>query len=188
MTVNHVSKIFSEMAANFARLSQMEPEVILAAELIATRLKAGGKVFFCGNGGSAADAQHLAAELIGRFMLERAPLSAWALTVNTSALTAIGNDYTYDDVFSRQLRGLGRSGDVLVGISTSGNSRNIIRTIEAAREMDIAVIGLTGETGGIMAALCDVCLKVPSVSTPRIQEMHIAVGHLICELVEADCA
>ena len=188
MTPERISQIFSEMSANFARLPQMGPQVVSAAELISTRLRAGGKVFFCGNGGSAADAQHLAAELVGRFLLEREPLSAWALTVNTSALTAIGNDYSYDDVFSRQLRGLGRPGDVLVGISTSGNSRNIIRAIEAAREMDIVVIGMTGETGGDMAALCDVSLKVPSASTPRIQEMHIAIGHLICELVEADCA
>lgn len=188
MAIDRISHTLSEMADNFARLSQVEPQVAAAAKLITTSLKAGGKVFFCGNGGSAADAQHLAAELLGRFLLERAPLSAWALTVNTSALTAIGNDYTFDDVYSRQLQGLGKEGDVLVGISTSGNSRNIIRTIEAAREMNIAVIGMTGETGGKMASLCDVCISVPSVSTPRIQEMHIAVGHLICELVEADCA
>lgn len=188
MKTERLTQTIVEMADNFAKLRQMEPRIIEAVELITTRLKAGGKVFFCGNGGSAADAQHLAAELVGRFMLERAPLSAWALTVNTSALTAIGNDYTYDDVFSRQLRGLGSAGDVLVGISTSGNSRNIIRTIEAAKEMGIHVIGMTGETGGAMAAICDICLRVPSDSTPRIQEMHIAVGHIICELVEAECA
>ena len=188
MTTERTTQILSEMAGNFAKLHQMEPQIAAAVELIATRLKAGGRIFFCGNGGSAADAQHLAAELVGRFMLERAPLSAWALTVNTSALTAIGNDYSYDDVFSRQLRGLGNAGDVLMGISTSGNSRNVIRAIEAAREIKINVFGMTGETGGAMAAICDVCLKVPSTSTPRIQEMHIAVGHIICELVEAKCA
>lgn len=188
MTTERLTQILSEMTSNSAKLHQMEPQIADAVKLITTRLKAGGKVFFCGNGGSAADAQHLAAELVGRFMLERAPLSAWALTVNTSALTAIGNDYSYDDIFSRQLRGLGSAGDVLVGISTSGSSRNVIRTMEAAKEMKIDVIGMTGETGGSMASLCDVCLMVPSTSTPRIQEMHIAIGHIICELVEAECA
>ena len=143
---------------------------------------------FCGNGGSAADAQHLAAELMGRFMIDRAPLPAMALTVNSSAMTAIANDYSYEEVFDRQLRGIGRSGDVLVAISTSGNSGNVVRAIEAAREINILTIGLTGESGGRMGNLCDICIRVPSASTPRIQEMHIAVGHCLCELVEAALA
>jgi D-sedoheptulose 7-phosphate isomerase len=122
---------------------------------------------------------------MGRFMRDRAPLPALALTVNTSALTAISNDYSYEDVFERQLRGLGRKGDVLVGLSTSGNSRNVVLALKTARTMSIATIGLTGTGGGAMAELCDVCIGVPSTSTPRIQEMHIAVGHAICEVVEA---
>jgi D-sedoheptulose 7-phosphate isomerase len=122
---------------------------------------------------------------MGRFMIDRAPLAAMALNVNTSTITAIGNDYSYDEIFERQLRGIGRAGDVLIALSTSGNSRNVVRAIEAAREIGIATIGLTGEAGGAMSNLCDICIRVPSSSTPRIQEMHIAVGHSICEWVEA---
>jgi D-sedoheptulose 7-phosphate isomerase len=147
-------------------------------------LRGGGKVLFCGNGGSAADAQHLAAELMGRFLRDRAPLAAVALTVDTSALTAIGNDYAFDEVFARQLRGLGRPGDALVAISTSGNSANVLKALAVAREAGIVTVGLTGASGGRMAGLCDLCIRVPATRTDRIQEMHIAVGHLICGLVE----
>lgn len=142
------------------------------------------KVLFCGNGGSAADAQHLAAEFSGRFYKDRAPLPSEALHVNTSYLTAVGNDYGFDFVYSRLLKGSGAAGDILFGLSTSGNSINIIKAFETAKEMGITCIGLTGLTGGKMALLSDILINVPSNITPRIQECHITIGHIICELVE----
>ena len=145
----------------------------------------GGKVLFCGNGGSAADAQHLAAELSGRFYFDRKPLAAEALHVNTSYLTAVANDYSYDMIYARLVEGMGKKGDVLVGLSTSGNSKNIIKAFEKANEMGISTVGLTGESGGLMKPLCTYLLNVPSTDTPRIQEVHILLGHIICELVEA---
>jgi D-sedoheptulose 7-phosphate isomerase len=151
---------------------------------VARSMTAGGALLVCGNGGSAADAQHIAAELTGRFFRDRRPLPALALHGNTSSLTAIGNDYGYDEVFAREVAAHGREGDVLLAISTSGNSRNIVRAIEAAREQRMTVIGLTGANGGKMHDLCDICLHVPSSSTPRIQECHILIGHTICELLE----
>jgi D-sedoheptulose 7-phosphate isomerase len=179
----------SSVSKNFEALAELEPSVLAASELIKTTLRAGHKVIFCGNGGSAADSQHLAAELIGRFAFDRAPLAALALTVDTSALTAIGNDYSYDEIFARQLRGIGKAGDVLVGISTSGNSKNVLRALEVARDIGVATIGFTGKLGGAMRQLCDVCIAVPSTKTNHIQEMHIAVGHVICGTVEQDlCA
>lgn len=155
-----------------------------AAALIEQSLRAGGKIHFCGNGGSAADAQHLAAELSGRFYFDRPPLNAEALHCNTSYLTAVGNDYGYDHVFSRLLRGTGRRGDVLVGISTSGNSRNILEAYRVAQELGIHIVSLTGQTGGKMRDCGGLLLNVPSTDTPRIQESHIMLGHIICELVE----
>ncbi len=146
--------------------------------------KADKKVLFCGNGGSAADAQHLAAELSGRFYLDRKPLFAEALHVNTSYLTAVANDYSYDEIFARLILANGRAGDVLVAISTSGNSGNIVRAIETARGIGMTTIGLTGQDGGKMKNLCTYLVNVPSNDTPRIQEAHILVGHIICELVE----
>jgi D-sedoheptulose 7-phosphate isomerase len=145
----------------------------------------GHKVLFCGNGGSAADAQHLAAELSGRFHQDRAPLNAEALHVNTSYLTAVANDYSFDEVYSRILRGTGQEGDVLIAISTSGNSKNILRALETAREMGIITVGMTGKTGGKMKDLCDLLINVPSNDTPRIQESHIMIGHIICEYIES---
>jgi len=175
---------FHEAEQNFATLKGNVGPVVAAARMIESGLSAGGKVMFCGNGGSAADAQHLAAELMGRFLADRAPMASLALTVDTSALTAIGNDYGFGQVFARQVRGLGRKGDILVGISTSGNSENIVTAFEAAREIGIGVIALTGGGGGRMAPLADVLINAPSLSTPRIQELHIAIGHTICELIE----
>ncbi|HEV7369536.1 MAG TPA: D-sedoheptulose 7-phosphate isomerase [Arenibaculum sp.] len=172
------------IAENFRRLAAEASSVARAADLLVGALRGGGKVMFCGNGGSAADAQHLAAELMGRFLRDRAPLAAVALTVDTSALTAIGNDYSFDEVFARQIRGLGRPGDALVAISTSGNSANVLEALAVARAAGIATVGLTGASGGRMAELCDLCIRVPAARTDRIQEMHIAVGHLICGLVE----
>jgi len=143
------------------------------------------KVLFCGNGGSAADAQHLATELSGRFYLKRAPLFAEALTTNTSFLTAVGNDYNFDTIFARGVTAKGKEGDALIAISTSGNSKNVIKAIKAAKDKNMLTIGLTGETGGKMVGLCDYLIQIPSTDTPRIQEAHILVGHIICELVEA---
>lgn len=164
--------------------SEFVEKISNAAEIIIRALKNGNKIFFCGNGGSAADAQHLAAELLGKFYIDREPLPAIALTTNTSILTAIGNDYSYDEIFVRQLKGLGISGDVLVGISTSGNSKNVIKAMEYAKKAGIKTIALTGKTGGIMKEYADVLLNVPSTDTPRIQEAHILIGHIICEIVE----
>ena len=165
-------------------LPSLAAAVSNAIDLIYSSLASAGQLFIAGNGGSAADAQHIAAELTGRFLLERQPFRAMALHGNTSALTAIGNDYGYEQVFARELLAHARPGDVFMAISTSGNSQNLLRAIEAARQCKIHVIGLTGESGGQMAAKCDLCLCVPSKSTARIQEMHITIGHAICEILE----
>lgn len=142
------------------------------------------KVLFCGNGGSAADAQHLAAEFSGRFYTDRDPLFAEALHVNTSYLTAVANDYSYDVVYSRLVKGMGRKGDVLIAFSTSGNSTNIIKAVEQAKELGMITIGFTGTSGGKMKNLCEYLINVPSTDTPRIQESHILLGHIICQLAE----
>ena len=152
--------------------------------MITASLRDGGKIHFCGNGGSAADAQHLAAELSGRFYFDRPVLPADALHCNTSYLTAVGNDYGYDMIFARLISGLGQKGDILVGISTSGNSANILQAFEVCREKGVRTIAMTGATGGRMKALADLLINIPSTDTPRIQEAHITVGHIICELVE----
>ena len=152
--------------------------------LIAKAFTEGNKVLFCGNGGSAADAQHLAAEFSGRFYTDRDPLPSEALHCNSSYMTAVANDYGYDVVYSRLVKGMGRPGDVLVALSTSGNSVNIINALAQARKIGMISVGLTGETGGKMRALCDHLINVPSNDTPRIQESHIMIGHIICQLVE----
>lgn len=149
-------------------------------------LKRGNKLLFAGNGGSAADAQHWAGELVSRFNFDRPGLAGIALTTDTSILTAIGNDYGYDYVFARQIEALGHKGDLLFAISTSGNSKNIVRAIHAARDAGIAVIGFTGQGGGAMAELCDICLRMPTQETPKIQECHEVLGHLICGLIESE--
>jgi D-sedoheptulose 7-phosphate isomerase len=158
--------------------------VAQVAMQIVKSLRAGGKVLFFGNGGSAADAQHLAAEFTGRYLKERRALPALALNANTSSLTAIGNDYGFDFVFARQLEALGQAGDVAVGISTSGNSRNVLRALEVAKSKSIYTVALTGISGGSMKAVADCTLCMPSDETPRIQECHVLTGHLICEIVE----
>lgn len=155
-----------------------------AVKLIVTCFRNGGRVYFCGNGGSAADAQHLAAEFSGRFYFDRPVLPADALHGNTSYLTAVANDYGYDKVFARLISGLGREGDILVGLSTSGNSENILRAFEVCREKGVRTIALTGASGGKMKELADLLINIPATDTPRIQEAHITVGHIICELVE----
>lgn len=167
-------------------LGALDPQVQDAGQRLAAVLSAGGKLMFCGNGGSAADCQHLASELTGRFVKDRRPLAGLALTTDSSALTCIGNDYSFDDVFARQVQGLGRAGDALVAISTSGNSGNVIRAVEAARTMGIYTVGLLGRDGGKLGALCDNSIVVPHAGTARIQEAHLLIGHTLCGLIEAE--
>src|SRR5205814_6876888 len=175
-------RVSAELSVTVARESS---GVIFEAALLITRcLRNGGKVLFFGNGGSAADAQHLAAEFVGRFVRERAGLPAIALTTDSSILTAVGNDYGFDRVFARQLEALGRAGDVAIGISTSGNSPNVLEGIKAAKRERLTTIGLSGKDGGMLAKEADLTITISSSSTARIQECHIAVGHLLCELTE----
>jgi len=182
--VDRIKAIWNEHMEIAKALPDLAPDVSQAVDIIYSALAAGGQLLIAGNGGSAADAQHIAAELTGRFLLERKPFRALALHVNTSSLTAIGNDYGFEHVFARELSAHARPGDVLLAITTSGNSANILRAIEAARKGKVAVIGLTGESGGKMRGACDLCLCVPSKSTARIQEMHITIAHAMCELLE----
>jgi len=182
--LERINAIWDEHLRVARTLPTFASTVSRAVDLIYSSMVAGGQLLIAGNGGSAADAQHIAAEFTGRFLLERQPYRALALHVNTSSLTAIGNDYGFEHVFARELSAHARPGDVLLAITTSGNSQNILHAIEAARKSKVAVIGLTGESGGKMRAECDLCLCVPSKSTARIQEMHITISHAICELVE----
>lgn len=168
----------------FSTLSSLAESVENASTLISDSLRRGNKLMLCGNGGSAADSQHLAAEFTGRLIKDRKPLAAMALSTDTSALTCIANDYSFDEVFSRQILGLGRSGDCLLAISTSGNSKNVIRAVQTARSLDILVVGMLGHNGGLLAQMCDVAINVSSKTTARIQEAHILIGHAICGIVE----
>ena len=169
-------------------LANIETVKIIAkiAEAIVEAYRRGKKVILFGNGGSAGDAQHIAAEFVGKYYLERAPLPAIALTVNTSSLTAIGNDYSFAQVFAKQLEALGEAGDVAIGISTSGNSENVLEALRVAKTKGLITIGFTGEEGGKLKDVVDYCLHIPSNDTPRIQEGHITVGHIICEVVERE--
>jgi D-sedoheptulose 7-phosphate isomerase len=184
--MDKIKAIWNEHLEVARALPKLASEVSRAVDMIRASLDAGGKLLIAGNGGSAADAQHIAAELTGRFVRERKALPAIALHSNTSALTAIGNDYGYEQVFARELSAHARPGDVLLAISTSGGSKSILRAIEEARQKKVAVIGLTGESGGKMREVCDLCLCVASNTTARIQEMHITIGHTICELLEEE--
>jgi D-sedoheptulose 7-phosphate isomerase len=160
-------------------------ELIHEAALACIRvLKSGGKIILFGNGGSAADAQHIAAELIGRYLRDRRALAAIALTTNASSLTAIANDYNYEEIFSRQIEAIGCKGDLAIGISTSGNSKNVIRALSAAKKKGLVTVGMTGSSGGKLRDETDYCLCIPSEQTPRIQEAHIVVGHVLCEIIE----
>ncbi len=181
-----IEAIWAEHLAVARLLQPLAGEVAAAADLITRALANGGRLLTAGNGGSAADAQHIAAELIGRFLKDRAPLRALALHGNASALTAIGNDYGFEQIFVREVQAHGRAGDVLLVISTSGNSPNILKAAATAKALGLAVIGLTGETGGDLRAACDLCVCIPSRVTPRIQEMHALIGHTLCQLVEAN--
>jgi D-sedoheptulose 7-phosphate isomerase len=179
-----VEKAVADNAETARAVAALADEIVQAASIVVAALGAGGQVLLCGNGGSAADAQHLAAELSGRYLRERSPWPAIALHANTSALTAIANDYGFEEVFARQVAAHGRAGDALIAISTSGASPNVLRAIETAREIGMSVIGLSGGHPGRMAEGCDVCLAVAGSSTPRVQEGHILAGHVICGLVE----
>jgi len=166
--------------------SELIDEIDMAAKVIINSYKNGGKVLICGNGGSAADSQHVAGELINKFRIDRKPLGAIALSTDTSVLTSIGNDFSFDDVFKKQVQGNGKEGDVLIGISTSGNSKNVIAAIDMAKRIGMKTITLTGSSGGKLNGMADICLKVPSNDTPRIQESHITILHIICDLVEQE--
>ncbi len=167
---------------------QLTPQILQAARLVADALRAGNKLLLAGNGGSAADAQHIAAELVGRYLVERSAWPAISLSTDTSALTALTNDYGIEAVFRRQVEALGVRGDVFVGISTSGSSPNILAACDEARRRGLFVIGLTGAKGSALEQRSDLCLKVPSTETPRIQESHIMIGHILCSLVEQELA
>lgn len=186
MSIDKIQSRFLETARNYERLAASAAAVQEVAARLCDCLRAGGKVLFCGNGGSAADAQHFAAELTGRFLRDRKPLPALALVCNAATVTSIANDYGYEATFERQVRAIGRPGDALVGISTSGNSPNIVAALRAARALGMLSVALTGERVGAVDGVSDYCLKVPSAETPRIQEMHVAVGHMLCELIEEE--
>ena len=194
ISTNHAQAMSASIAAHIEASMATKQRVLEGdtavlgeiAQIVIEALRRGNKVLFFGNGGSAADSQHLAAELIGRFRRERAALPALALTTDSSILTALANDYSYDIVFSRQLQAFGRAGDVALGITTSGNSANVLRAMETARALGMKTIGFTGESGGKLKGLVDVCFCVPSRETSHIQEMHITVGHAVCEMIERE--
>lgn len=179
-----ITRRLHSVSLRFKALEAEAPAIAAVAEKLIDCFRSGGKVMFCGNGGSAADCQHLAAEFMGRYLRDRRPLPSLALTVDTSALTAIANDYGYEHVFSRQLRGIGRPGDVLVGISTSGNSGNVVHAFHVAKEMQVHTVAFTGQGGGKLAQMAGLSIRVPSAQTNEIQEMHIVVGHMLCGFIE----
>jgi len=180
-----IEKTLIDISKNFIDLSKnCSVQIVETSEIIIDSLQSGGKIMFCGNGGSAADSQHLSAELVGRYKKKRKAIASISLTTDTSAITAIGNDFDFNEIFSRQIEAIGESGDVLYAISTSGNSKNIINAIKVAKGLEIKTIGVTGQDGGELNNLCDKIIKVPSISADRIQEMHIAIGHIICEQIE----
>jgi len=187
--IEKIKSIFEETAAIKSKLAQDQDFLNLCskvANIMVDCFKADCKILFCGNGGSAADAQHLAAEFSGRFYTDRDPLYSEALHVNTSYITAVANDYSFDDIYSRLVKAKIRKGDILVGISTSGNSKNVLNALEQAKKQGGITVGFTGEKGGSMKAICDYTFCIPSNDTPRIQEAHIVLGHILCELVETN--
>tara|TARA_B100001250_G_scaffold213427_1_gene183048 strand:- start:1864 stop:2445 length:582 start_codon:yes stop_codon:yes gene_type:complete len=188
---DRLSKISEHIAKSIEAKNKIKDDVnfnhiiLKITDYIIASYKAEGKVLFCGNGGSAADAQHLSAELSGRFKKDRKPLNSEALHVNTSYLTAVANDYSYDDIYSRLIEARGKSGDVLIAISTSGNSKNIIKAVEKAKKKEMITVGFTGNKGHVLSSMCDLSLIVPSSDTAIIQESHIMLGHIICDIVES---
>ncbi len=185
-STQNLQNAIAEHQAMFAKLGELIPQIAAVAEELKACLKRGGKILLMGNGGSAADSQHIAAEIVGRYKKERRGLPAIALTTDTSILTSVGNDYGYDYIFARQIEALCRAEDVVIGITTSGNSKNVVAAIEEANKIGATTIGLTGGTGGKLSSLCKFNLVMPSKDTPRIQEAHIFVGHSLCDLLESD--
>ena len=182
---NIILKRFKESSEVKTRfLKENLQKLLEVIKLISHCFEVGNKLFFFGNGGSAADAQHLAAEFVNRYMMDRPPLPAIALTTDTSILTSVSNDISFSEVFAKQLRALGKEGDIAIGMSTSGNSPNILRAFEVAKEMEMKTVAITGNDGGALVKIADSSLIVPSASTPRIQEVHILIGHILCEMVE----
>jgi D-sedoheptulose 7-phosphate isomerase len=182
---DYIIKIFRESGqVKEAFVNENLNRSVAVVEAVITALKAGNKILLFGNGGSAADAQHLAAEFVNRFVIERPPLPAIALTTDTSVITSIGNDYDFAEIFSKQIRAIGQKGDIAWGMTTSGASLNVVKGLEAAKKIGMVTIGLTGRDGGDVAKIADYALNVSSTSTPRIQEVHITVGHVICEMVD----
>lgn len=181
---NYIKEQFLQLSDQLLKLRSDAKKVVEISQMCIHALQNGNKIIWCGNGGSAAQSQHLAAELVGRYKINRPAMNSISLTVDTSNLTAIGNDYGYDVVFSRQLEGVGKKGDVLIGLSTSGNSKNVLLAFEQAKKMGIKTIALVGIKGGMMSSLADAYLCVPGDTSAHIQEMHITVGHLICDLIE----
>jgi D-sedoheptulose 7-phosphate isomerase len=184
--IKGIIKNSMEVKERISRNDNLISTISKVAQEIINAFRNDKKVLLCGNGGSAADAQHIAAELSGKFYLDREPLFAEALHVNTSYLTAVANDYSYDEVFSRLVKAKGRKGDILIGISTSGNSKNVIKALEVANRIGMITVGMTGDNGGKMKDVCKYLINVPSKDTPRIQEAHIMIGHIICEIVEEE--
>ncbi len=183
---NYVSAQFDELAESLNKLKSQSGAVVEIANACTQAIRNGNKVIFCGNGGSAAQSQHLAAELVGRYLLDRPAMNSISLTVDTSNITAIGNDYGYDVIFSRQLEGVGKAGDILFGLSTSGNSKNVVLAFEQAKKMGIKTVALIGARDGVMKEMADYVVAVPAMTSAHIQEMHITVGHLICDLIEKE--
>lgn len=187
--MNHIENLTAALAEHqkvMGKLTELIPEISKVANEMRACIARGGKILLMGNGGSAADSQHIAAEIVGRYKKERRGLPAIALTTDTSILTSVGNDYGYDYIFARQIEALCSPQDLVIGLTTSGNSANVVRAIETAKEIGAVTVGMTGGTGGKLAALCDFNLIMPSSDTPRIQEAHIFIGHSLCDLLEAD--
>lgn len=184
--INKILKSHQEIVQMLMDDEELNATIEHITESIVECFRHDNKVLFCGNGGSAADAQHLAAELSGRFYLDRPPLPAEALHTNSSYITAVANDFSFDDIYSRYVKGVGKKGDVILGFSTSGNSKNVVKAFESANEIELITVGFTGEDGGELAELSDFLINIPSNDTPRIQEAHIIIGHIICEIVEKE--
>ena len=184
--VKNILKASHDVVNDLINDDVLQKNILEIVGIMADTFRRGGKVLLCGNGGSAADAQHIAAELSGKFYIDRDPLDAEALHVNTSYLTAVANDYSFDEVFSRLVKAKGKKGDILVGITTSGNSKNILAALKQAKEIGLITLGLTGSSAGAVDEYCDFLIKVPSKDTPRVQEAHILTGHIICQLVESE--